>query len=242
MLTKIGSALAGAILVGVGFSGTAEAITLNFDSTSASTNTPATGASAQVDFDFVDVANGVQLDLTLLNTTGVSPFGLGATDSKFVAFGFDIPDTISSFTYNGLSSSFTRLFTDAVIGGLGGQNVFDIGIRVSGNGTFAGGNPTGGLNAGESAQVRFLFNTPDSAQDLETAFTTLFAENTFHAVARFQAVEGPNFQGASDKLFFSSLSEEPEEPESVPEPTSLLGLLAIGAVAASSALKKKAAV
>ncbi|MEQ8755278.1 MAG: hypothetical protein RID09_17420 [Coleofasciculus sp. G1-WW12-02] len=82
----------------------AQALTINFDSTSTSTNTPATGASAQVDFNFVDVADGVQLDLRLLNTTNqlATSFGLGATDSEFVAFGFDLPDFISSYTYKGL--------------------------------------------------------------------------------------------------------------------------------------------
>ncbi|MEQ8958981.1 MAG: hypothetical protein RLP02_13830, partial [Coleofasciculus sp. C2-GNP5-27] len=176
----------------------AQALTINFDSTSTSTNDPATGASAQVDFNFVDVADGVQLDLTLLNTTNQlnDSFGREATESEFVAFGFDVSDSISSYTYDSLNSPFTRLFADAEINGAGGKNVFDIGIRVAnanGNptaGGFQGGSPSSGLNSGESAKVSFFLDTSDNAQAVEEAFANLFNGEEFRAVARFQSVSG----------------------------------------------------
>lgn len=218
----------------------AQALTINFDSTSTSTNDPATGASAQVDFDFVDVAGGVQLDLTLLNTTGQlgTSFGLGATESEFVAFGFDVSDSISSYTYDSLSSPFTRLFTNAVISGAGGQNVFDIGIRVAGSGTFGGGNPTGGLNSGESAQVSFFLNTTDNAQAVEQAFGNLFNGEEFRAVARFQDV---NAGEGSDKLLVNRISNgDPDDngDVSVPEPGTLAGLALIGGSFAAARRRK----
>lgn len=232
----------------------AQALTLNFDSTSTSTNDPATGASAQVDFDFVDVAGGVQLDLTLLNTTGQSSFGAGATNSDFVAFGFDVSDSISSYTYDYLSSSFTRLFGDAslnptvegdaVISGAGGQNIFDIGIRVpnaQGNptaGGFQGGSPSGGLNPGESAQVSFFLNTSDNAQAVEQAFANLFNGQEFRAVARFQNV---NAGGGSDKLLVNRIPNgDPDDngDVSVPEPGTLAGLALIGGSLAAARRRK----
>lgn len=234
----------------------AQALTLNFDHTSTSTNDPATGASAQVDFDFVDVAGGVQLDLTLLNTTGQldDSFGLGATHSEFVAFGFDVSDSISSYTYDNLSSSFTRLFGDAnlnptvegdaVIGGAGSQNVFDIGIRVpnaQGNptaGGFQGGSPSGGLNPGESAQVSFFLNTSDNAQAVEQAFADLFNGQEFRAVARFQNV---NAGGGSDKLLVNRIPHgDPDDngDVSVPEPGTLAGIALIGGSLAAAHRRK----
>lgn len=227
----------------------AQALTINFDSTSTSTNTPATGASAQVDFNFVDVADGVQLDLTLLNTTNqlATSFGLGATDSEFVAFGFDLPDFISSYTYNSLSSPFTGLFADAEINGAGGKNIFDIGIRVpngKGNptaGGFQGGSPSGGLNSGESAQVSFFLNTTSNAQAVEQGFANLFKGQEFRAVARFQAVNGPGFSGDSDKLLVSTISQSDpgdDSEVSVPEPGTLAGLALIGGSLAAARRRK----
>ncbi|MEQ9000547.1 MAG: PEP-CTERM sorting domain-containing protein [Coleofasciculus sp. B1-GNL1-01] len=230
----------------------AQALTINFDSTSTSTNNLATGASAQVDFDFVDVeGGGVQLDLTLLNTTGQldDSFGLGATDSEFVAFGFDVSDSISSYTYNSLSSPFIRLFGNdsltsdtvedaAVISGAGGQNVFDIGIRVAGSGTFSGGNPNGGLNPGQSAQVRFILDTSDNAQAVEQAFANLFNGEEFRAVARFQDV---NAGGGSDKLLVNRIpNADPDDngDVSVPEPGTLAGLALIGGSLAAARRRK----
>ncbi|MEQ9668474.1 PEP-CTERM sorting domain-containing protein [Coleofasciculus sp. G2-EDA-02] len=221
----------------------AQALTINFDSTSTSTNTPATGASAQVDFNFVDVADGVQLDLRLLNTTNqlATSFGLGATDSEFVAFGFDLPDFISSYTYDSLSSPFTRLFADAEINGAGGKNVFDIGIRVAGSGTFSGGQTAAGLNSGESAQVSFFLNTNDNAQAVEQGFANLFNGQEFRAVARFQSVDGLGFSGASDKLLVSTISNSDPGDDgevSVPEPGTLAGLALIGGSLAAARRRK----
>lgn len=218
----------------------AQALTINFDSTSTSTNNSATGASAQVDFDFVDVAGGVQLDLTLLNTTGQlgTSFGSGATDSEFVAFGFDVSDSISSYTYDSLSSPFTRLFADAEINGAGGKNIFDIGIRVAGSGTFQGGNPTDGLNPEESAQVSFFLDTSDNAQAVEQAFANLFNGQEFRAVARFQDV---NAGEGSDKLLVNRISNgDPDDngDVSVPEPGTLAGLALIGGSLAAARRRK----
>jgi hypothetical protein len=230
----------------------AQALTLNFDSTSTSTNDPATGASAQVDFDFVDVAGGgVQLDLTLLNTTGQldSSFGSGATDSDFVAFGFDVSDSISSYTYDPLSSPFDRLFGDAsltsntvegsaVISGAGGKNIFDIGIRVAGKGNFSGGQTAAGLNPGESAQVSFFLDTSDNAQAVEQAFADLFNGQEFRAVARFQNV---NAGEGSDKLLVNRISNgDPDDngDVSVPEPGTLAGIALIGGSLAAARRRK----
>lgn len=231
----------------------ATALTIFFDSTSTSTNNPPTGASAEVDFSFTDGTGGVQLDLTLTNTTNQldTPFGEGATDSEFVAFGFDLPSLISSYTYDNLGSPFTRLFGDAslnatvegdaLINGAGGQNEFDIGIRVPGTGGnpsaggFQGGNPNGGLNPEESTLVSFFLDTTSNAQQVEEAFKNLFNGEEFRAVARFQAVDGPGFSGASDKLLVNTLPEDGGgDSTKVPEPASLAGLALVGAALAGA--------
>lgn len=206
----------------------AQAFSVSFGPTSTSSNSPATGASATVDFSFSQVdANSVLLNLNLLNTTGqIPPFGSGATQSTLVGFGFDLLNSITSFTYNSLSSPFTKLFGDQ---SLTSQTVegpatlqpfgtFDVGIRSSGPGNFNGGNPQTGLTAGQSADVSFVLSgTNLIANDVESAFQAGFQDGTLKIATRFQEV---NAGEGSDKLLGGTV----EPPESVPEPSTLAGL------------------
>ena len=67
------------------------AITLDFDSSSASSNVPSTGASASVVMTFVDEAGDVRINFVITNTTGTLPsFGAGATESMLTGIAVDL--------------------------------------------------------------------------------------------------------------------------------------------------------
>lgn len=83
-------------------------IELSFDSTSQSSNSPATGASAFVVLTFADEAGDVRVSLAVTNTTGLIPsFGAGATESMLTGIALDLPASssvsLASFTNAGFS-------------------------------------------------------------------------------------------------------------------------------------------
>ncbi|WP_446337254.1 PEP-CTERM sorting domain-containing protein [Coleofasciculus sp. G1-WW12-02] len=72
-------------------------------------------------------------------------------------------------------------------------------------------------------------------------FANLFNGQEFRAVARFQAVDGAGFSGASDKLLVSTISNSDPGDDgevSVPEPGTLAGLALIGGSLAAARRRK----
>lgn len=190
----------------------AEAFTISFGANSASSNTPATGASADVDFSFSQSGSDVLLNLNILNTTGQTTFGAGATQATLVGLGFDLIGDITSYTYDAMSSPFTKLYGDPFLTSETVQGsatlepfgTFDVGIRSAGPGNFTGGNPTQGLTAGQSTTVSFLLsgmNLIDS--QVENDFFTGFTSGALEVATRFQQV---NAGEGSDKLLGGEIS------------------------------------
>jgi hypothetical protein len=188
-----------------------------------STNGPTgTGVTGQADFAFSGSGTSYTLDLTLTNTSPNPPI----TSSRLVGYAFNLPDLVQSFTYNSLNSSpFGSLFAPAILSGGGAQNQgFDLCIRsTAGGGNCNGGNPTTGLNNGESGTVQFALTTANTTlADLESAFlTTLTDTAIFNSGLRYQAIAGGS--GSSDKLFNGFNNPPPPPGPAVPEPMTVLG-------------------
>ncbi len=181
-------------------------------------STENTGASALLDFDFADAVGGVLLNRSINNTTDGSK-GLGATQATLVGVGFDLLSGMSA-EYNANGSSFTKLYQNAALQPYG---TFDIGIRSAGSGNFAGGNPQGGLKAGESTVVSFLLKgVQGNATSIESAFLSGFTSGSLNVVGRFQQV---NAGGGSDKVLGSV--QQPPSTE-VPEPATMGALALVG--------------
>ncbi len=191
-------------------------------------STENTGATAELDFDFVDSAGGVTLNLGITNTTDGTA-GLGATAATLVGVALDLPSIVSSFNFDPGSSTFVREFFNVSIPGLAGP--FDFGMRSAGTGNFVGGNPTAGLTAGQSTSVSFLLTGANlTAAGAESAFFSGFQGGSLSAAGRFQQVSGPGFSGASDKVLAGLVTPDPD-PVDVPEPSALAGLALCGALA-----------
>ncbi len=187
-----------------------------------------TYSTAEYRFDFRNGDSGsVWLDLTLANTT------LGT--STLVGAAFDFPSQVAfdfnnlSNYYNANSTDYTLVFEDPTLQPFGS---FDIGIRTNANGrngnnSFAGGNPRGGLLAGESATVSFRFDKSADfsgsfdADTVSTYFYQAYASGELRASARFQQV-GENGE-ESDKVL-ATIRSITEPPKEVPEPMTLAGL------------------
>lgn len=199
----------------------AQAFTLSINPANGSTEN--TGASALLNFNFVQDGSNVKLNLGITNTTNGS-LGLGATQATLVGVGFDLPSLIRNFTYNAGTSTFTNLYQNAALQPYG---TFDVGIRSAGSGNFAGGNPQQGLTAGQSTTVSFLFSgTNLTASAVESAFKTGISNGSLDVVGRFQQV---NAGGGSDKVIGGLLPESGGgNSAAVPEPTTMLGAIAAG--------------
>jgi hypothetical protein len=231
MLHSFSKALLPSIAVGVGLAiasvgiivSPAQAFTLSFDSSSQSSNSPATGASARVDFDFVQAGNNVLLNLDIFNSTGQFPaFGSGATEATLVGIAFDLADSVKSFVYDDLDSNYSKLFSQVSLPPFGGT--FDVGIRSAesetgngkgkggnGNDSFAGGNPQMGLTAGKSTKTQFVLSGNNLvAAALEQTFWSGFQNGTMRFASRFQQV---NAGGGSDKLLGGTIKEDYKLPD-----------------------------
>jgi len=177
----------------------AQAFSISFGSTSTSSNSLATGASANVDFNFSQAGNNVLLNLNLLNTTGQIPsFGAKATQSTLMGITFDLVEGLNVVANSYVGSSFFSNLLSSVsftpFSKSGGS--FDVGIAHNGN--FEGGNTHGGLTQGLSSSVSFLLSgTNLVANNLENAFLSGFQDGTLRIASRFQAV---NAGAGSDKL------------------------------------------
>jgi PEP-CTERM motif len=189
-----------------------QAFELNFGAASQSSNTPATGSSAKVDFKFTQSGQNVLVNLDIFNTTGETTFGSGATKSTLMGFAFDLLDgiTIGSFTGN---SNFGNLGSNIDLAPI--QETFDVGISLNSN--FIGGNPNGGLTQGSSSSVSFLLSGANLlAETLEQDFFKGFSDGTLKWATRFQAVgslQGPYQGSTSDKLWGGTITGAPEIPQ-----------------------------
>ncbi|SFP76528.1 PEP-CTERM protein-sorting domain-containing protein [Nitrosomonas cryotolerans] len=212
-------------------------ITLFFDSTSSSSNTPATGASAKAEFLFSDDGSGgVKIDLLFTNTTGAIPvFGSGATESKLTGIGFDLIRLNTGIT---TFVSGTHLNTLILTPTLPPFESFDIGIADNAN--FLGGNANAALPQGSTDTASFiLIGSGLTAAVLEDEFFDGFSTGSLGYVARFQQVNGSGAD--SDKLLGGTATCDscgfvppPPPPVAIAEPATLalfgLGLLGIGVV------------
>lgn len=238
MMTTRGCwAAAGLAIASLAIATPARAFTLGYNGYFGSTNDPATGASATVDFTFADLTGGgIGMTLVLTNTTGQAAMteGLltdGATESEFLSVGFDWAGgdlasllNIQSYTlgdpafdelvYNDSSLTGGTSASTAIDGdGWGDVSLnditFDIGLITSGN-LLSTSSPRDGLNAGESETVTFAL-APTSfanAAELEQWFVAGFVEGGYlTTAARFKAVDGTNIDGGSDKLLGGNLEE-----------------------------------
>lgn len=204
------------------------ALTLNFDSSSQSSNSPATGASAVVTLSFSDVATGVGIAGSVQNTTGTTSFGSGATAATLTGFGFDL---VSPWAY--VSNSFIgNDELDTFIMNAAFQPFGILDIAAADNGNFNGGNANGGLTTGNTAAFSLVINggTTTAAQ-LETAMNSAFDAGTLQAGVRFQQVTGDaNYSGSgSDKLNLG--------PSTVPLPAA--GWLLIAAIGGLGAIRRR---
>lgn len=200
----------------------ADTISLIFDGSSTSSNTPATGASGTVDLTFTDQTSGdVLLTLDITNTTGTIPsFGDGATTSKLTGFGFNL---LTDVTY--VASSFagdtnlTTLLQNANAAPFG-----PLDLAVADNNNWQGGNANNALPQGSSNTVSLQLTVGafGDASGLASAFFEGFSDD-LTSVMRFQQV---NAGAGSDKL---------TNPTVVPLPaaawlfgSALLGMAGIG--------------
>jgi PEP-CTERM motif len=212
----------------------AQAFSISFGANSTSSNNPATGASALVDFSFTQVGSNVQLGLNITNTTGQSTFGEGATASKLTGVAFDLLQGLSIVpnSYAG-GSFFPELLTNVNFTPFS-NSVGNFSVGIADNTNFEGGNANAALPQGQSTFVSFLLSgTNLVASTLENQFLTGFQNNTLQAAVRFQQVNTPT---GSDKLLGGDITNGGgnggEQP--IPEPATLAGLgLVASAIAAS---------
>jgi hypothetical protein len=102
------------------------------------------------------------------------------------------------------------------------------------NNSFAGGQPTGGVQAGETTQVRLIVDAGDrDAKMLKNYLYQAYLDQTLRAAGRFEQV-GPDKQN-SDKVR-GIIQRIPKPPQEVPDPSLLVGL---GAIAGTLALSDR---
>lgn len=194
----------------------AQAFTLTFDPGFGTSNNQGTGATAQVKFDFVQQGSDVLLNLDVFNTTDGTSFlddvnTAGGNIATFMGFAFDLISGVSVKSYTG-NNFFGNYLTNVSLNPFG---TFDVGVAKNSN--FTGGNPNGGLTAGQDTTVSFVLGTAMSALDVETNFWKGFADGSLNSTARFQAV---NAGAGSDKLLGGLLAADlpPVEQPPVEEP------------------------
>jgi len=239
----------------------AQAFTLKINpTTSVSSALPFTGAAGELDFSFTEVAtNQVRLDLGIKNTTGASTYAgtAGATASRLVGIAFDLPSLISKYTFNQQNGAvpLNRLFGNSTLASQPVQGVarlnpffdtppagypggaFDVGVRSANTGSgFTGGNPSGGLSAGQSTLISFLLEGTGSktAKQVEGLFYWGFfnvdgngfiKQDPLRAALRFESVDGDgdvDYDGANSERLLATA-------EAVPTPALLPALLGLGA-------------
>ncbi|MGL5080353.1 MAG: PEP-CTERM sorting domain-containing protein [Microcoleaceae cyanobacterium] len=242
----VSSVLATTGVVVAATTGSADAFSVNFGSTSQSSNTPATGASALVDFIFSDVAGGVELKLDIANTTGSTSFGSGATTSKLTGIAFDVLSGITASAPGGTGSAELDTFLSDVAfspfsnsAGFGAVGNFS--YAVADNNNFEGGNANDALSQGNSTIATLLLATGGlNASQVEAGFLTGFSNSSLSFAARFQQVAGlSGYDGSNSEKLLGGTINNPGNEEPVPEPLTILG--SATALGVGTILKRKAA-
>jgi len=229
---KIASIITSVLVAGgmaIAVPSAANALSLKFDSYYGSTNSPGTGASAEVDFVFTDLGGTVQLDLNIANITngdslyedpntpGDDVATAGATGSRFMGFGLDYANGdladifgITNSDYTGDSFFGNLIFDDSSINGAAGNGTmagtsfnditFDIGFGNKST-LMGNGNPNSALGAGDSTTVSLILDTSPGFDDAAT-IETWFEEqfNQGNLVAGAR-FKDVNAGAGSDKLF-----------------------------------------
>lgn len=221
----ISAAAAFSLLMGAG-PAASMAFTLDIDSlTAQSSNSPATGASGSVLFNFSDITGGVQLDLTITNTTGTvtNPLDAGATQSRLTGFFFDTIADLQLSTST-LSSPLDELATTVSLEPFStpafGAGDFSIGICHRAN--CQNGQPNGALDVGDSSLGTLTFGTSSNASAIADLLLDAFNNGDAHAALRFQAV---NAGAGSDKLLYSGDVSAVPLPATLPLLLGAVGLL-----------------
>ncbi|MEG4532526.1 PEP-CTERM sorting domain-containing protein [Microcoleus sp. D2_18a_D3] len=207
-----------------------------YGSTNSLGNVIGTGATATLDFNFVQSGADLLLNLGITNTTGTKTTAGGATNSSLVAVAFDVLSGVSASVQSTAGSSFTSFWWQNVgINGL--HNGFDYGISTPRR-NFNGSDPKGGLYKNESTLVSFLLTGSSlSAAQAESAFLTGFQNGTLKAGVRFQDVSGSSV-GDSDKV----MAGVSADAEPVPEPTTIAGMvMGLGSLVAARRKQAKKA-
>lgn len=235
----ISAAAAFGLFMGAG-PAAAMVFTLDFNSeTSLSSNNPATGASGSALFEFSDVTGGVQLDLTITNTTGLLPsgtFGAGATAGQLTQFYFDVIPALTFASVGDLSAQALdnltqdQLFTPFTSNGSVAGD-FDFGLcHRLGNGpnsaNCAEGPPASALSPGATSLAVLTFQTPSTAMVIADVLSNAFESGDANAGLRFQDV---NAGAGSDRLLYtgSTVSTVPL-PATLPLLLGALGVLGFG--------------
>ncbi|PUB11071.1 hypothetical protein [Yoonia sediminilitoris] len=208
------------------FAGSAHAITLSFAEFSSSSNDPATGASGEVQLDFSAVDGIARVDVTVTNTTELTDFGSGATESQLTGFGFDLLDGVAFAGMYVIGSFLDTTLLNASFSPFG-----TLDLAFSDNGDFNGGNANSALPEGQSDMFSFALTLGSfgTVAALEAAFEAAFIEESLDAGMRFQQV---NAGEGSDKLLFNP------EVSTVPLPAGLPLLLTCLAVTGILARRK----
>ncbi len=202
--------------------------TLDLNSlTSTSTNSPATGASGSILFDVTDTTGGVDLNLTITNTTGTvsNPSDAGATEGRLTGFFFDtvLDLQLASSTLGApLNQLETGFFLPGVSNGSGAAGDFSIGICHQTS--CQNGQPNNALDVGDSSTALLTFTTSSTADVVAQTLLNAFNTGDAHAALRFQAV---NAGAGSDKLLFGDVGAVPL-PATLPLLLGALGVLGFG--------------
>ncbi|MEG3926936.1 PEP-CTERM sorting domain-containing protein [Microcoleus sp. D3_18a_C4] len=231
-LATAGLAIASSLLTAT----QAQAFSLSVAPEYGTTNGIGTGATATLDFNFVQSGADLLLNLGITNTTGTKTTAGGATDSSLVGVAFDVLSGVSASVQSTSGSSFTSFWQNVEISGLQ-KDGFDYGISTPRQ-EFEGGKVKGGLYKNESTLVSFLLTGSSlSAAQAESAFLTGFQNGTLKAGVRFQDVSGSRV-GDSDKV----MAGVSADAEPVPEPTTIAGMvMGLGSLVAARRKQAKKA-
>lgn len=246
---SMGAAVAAALALSAS-AAMAGGVNLIFGADSGSTNyndPDFTGAAGAIDFSFLDQATEVLVTMTIFNTTGDTTFGSGATGSKLVGVGFDLPtgvtyvgpytpDTDNHFPYLGFNDSTlngTPKLADGTPLTSFNDITFDVAVTLKEDDLSGGGSPSAGLPEDDSAVVSFILDGLDAA-GMMSAFQTGFDDGSLFAGMRFKDV---NAGAGSEKLLYNGDGGGtcgPNDPSCnvVPLPASawlmLAGILGLG--------------
>ncbi|MEG4989894.1 PEP-CTERM sorting domain-containing protein [Microcoleus sp. BR0-C5] len=234
-IATAGLAIASSLLTATQAQAFSLSVAPEYGSTNSLGNVIGTGATATLDFNFVQSGADLLLNLGITNTTGTQATAGGATNSSLVGVAFDVLSGVNASVKSTAGSSFTTFWNNVDINGL--HKDFDYGISTPRK-SFDGGNSNEGLYKNESTLVSFLLTGSSlNAAQAESAFLTGFQNGTLKAGVRFQQVEGSRVS-KSDKVFAGVSADA----EPVPEPTTMAGMvMGLGSLVAARRKQAKKA-